>query len=124
MDARKIILLCHLVVGALVWFLTRGLVGYLYLTFYQVRRFPGIAVLREGAPLILGVLTFFILYKNAQINLLLDDVVSELRKVTWPARDDVVKSTTVVIICILIASFIFAGFDVLWGRIITFLLHS
>jgi preprotein translocase subunit SecE len=53
-----------------------------------------------------------------------DEVVSELRKVTWPSRDDVVKSTTVVLVCVLIASFILAGFDLIWGKVIGFLLHS
>jgi preprotein translocase SecE subunit len=124
MDARKIILFCHLAAGILVWFLTRAAVNYLYLTFYQVRRFAGITAIREVVPVLLGALVFFLLFRNAKVNLVLDEVVAELRKVTWPARDDVVRSTTVVIICILIASFIFAGFDVLWGKIITFLLHS
>lgn len=124
MDARKIILFCHLAAGALVWFLTRSGINYLYLTFYQVRRLAGITAIREVVPVVLGALTFFLLFRSPQVNLLLEDVVAELKKVTWPNRDDVVRSTTVVIICILIASFIFAGFDVLWGKIITFLLHS
>lgn len=124
MDARKIILICHLAVSTLVWFLSRAGINYLYLAFYQVRRLAGIAALREVVPVVLGAITFGILFKNAQVNLVLDEVVSELRKVTWPAREDVVRSTTVVIVCILIASFIFAGFDVMWGRIITFFLKS
>lgn len=124
MDTRKIILFCHLAVGALVWFLTRSGINYLYLSFYQVRRLTGITTLREAVPVLLGAAVFGCLVKNAQANLVLDEVVGELKKVTWPAREDVVRSTTVVLICILIASFIFAGFDVLWGKIITFLLHS
>ena len=124
MDARKIILFCHLAVGALVWFLTRSGLSYLYLTLYQVRRLAGIAALREVVPVALGALVFTYLFRSAQVNAVLEDVVAELKKVTWPAREDVVRSTTVVIICILIASFLFAGFDVLWGKIITFLLHS
>ncbi len=124
MDARKIILFCHLAVGALVWFLTRSGISYLYLSFYQVRRLAGIGTLREVVPVVLGAAVFGLLFRSAQANLVLDEVVGELRKVTWPAREDVVRSTTVVLICILIASLIFAGFDVMWGKIITFLLHS
>ncbi len=124
MDARKIILFCDLAVGILVWFLTRSAIAYLYLSFYQVRRFAGITAIREIVPVLLGAVTFALLARSPKVNTLLDEVVGELRKVTWPAREDVVRSTTVVIICILIASFIFAGFDVLWGKIITFLLHS
>jgi preprotein translocase SecE subunit len=124
MDARKIILFCDLAAGILVWFLTRSCIAYLYLSFYQVRRFAGITAIREVVPVLLGAATFAFLMRNPKISSELEEVVGELRKVTWPAREDVVRSTTVVIICILIASFIFAGFDVLWGKIITFLLHS
>lgn len=124
MDSRKIVLSCYLVAGILVWFLTRATIQYFYLTFFQIRRLAGITALRELIPVVLGAVTFAILYRNPRINTLLDEVVGELRKVTWPSRDDVVKSTTVVIVCIVVASLIFAGFDVVWGRVITFLLHS
>lgn len=108
----------------IVWFLTRASIEYFYLAFYQVRRLQAIGVIREVVPVVLGAVCFIILLKHAKANLFMEEVVSELRKVTWPGREDVVKSTTVVIICILICSFILAGFDVLWGKLITLLLHS
>ena len=92
--------------------------------FYQVRRLPGILALREVVPVLVGAVVFGILLKHPRVNSFMDDVVAELRKVTWPGVDDVRKSTTVVIICILIASFMLAGFDILWGKVISFLLHS
>ena len=48
----------------------------------------------------------------------------ELKKVTWPTREDVIKSTWVVMICIGIASLILVGFDLLWGKIFSFLLQG
>lgn len=124
MDTRKIILSSYLAAAMTTWFLVRSSVAYLYLTFYQIRRLPAIAGLREGIPVLAGALVFILLYKNPKANEVLDEVVSELRKVTWPKRDDVVKSTTVVLICIIIASFILAGFDLMWGKLITFLLKG
>lgn len=124
MDNRKIILSSYLAAAMVTWFLLRSTVAYLYLTFYQVRRLPGITGLREGLPVLIGMLVFFILYKNARANTVLEEVVSELKKVTWPKREDVVKSTTVVLICIIIASFILAGFDLMWGKLTTFLLQG
>lgn len=106
------------------WFLTRSALQFLYVTFYQVRRLSGISAINEALPVIVGVLTFVILFKHPRVNTVLDEVVSELKKVTWPGREDVIKSTTVVLICVLFASFILAGFDFVWGKVIGNLLHS
>ncbi|NBV50912.1 preprotein translocase subunit SecE [bacterium] len=52
----------------------------------------------------------------------MDDVISELKKVTWPAADDVKKSTIVVMVCILLASGLLALFDLFFGKVVGFLL--
>lgn len=124
MDNRKLILGSYLGASIVTWFLARSTFAYLYLTFYQIRRLAGVNALREGLPVLLGAIVFIVLVKHPRVNVVMDEVVSELKKVTWPSKDDVVKSTTVVIICILIASFILAGFDLMWGKMITFLLKT
>lgn len=118
MDNRKVILTSYLGAAAILWFLTRACLAYLHLTFYQVRRMPGILTVREVLPLVLAGTLFLILFRHRKVNEVMDEVVAELKKVTWPSRDDVVKSTTVVMICIVIASGIIATFDVIWGRLI------
>jgi preprotein translocase subunit SecE len=124
MDNRKLILSSYLVTSAVLWFISRSFIQWLYLNFYQIRRLPGIALARETLPVLAAGALFVFFLRNAQVNTVLDEVVVELKKVTWPNRDEVVKSTTVVIICILIASFLLAGFDLMWGKVITFLLNG
>ena len=124
MDNRKIIVASYVAAGMIVWFLSRAAIQFFYLLFYQVRRIPGIAFMREALPVVVGAATFIVLFSNPKVNLLLEEVVSELKKVTWPTRDEVVRSTTVVIICILIASFILAGFDIVWGKVVGFFLKG
>lgn len=124
MDNRKIILSFYLLCSMVMWFLSRSVIQWLYLTFYQIRRFPGINAVKEVLPFVLGATLFVVLFRHPQANTVLEEVVSELKKVTWPSRDEVVRSTTVVIICILIASFILAGFDLVWGKVITALLNG
>ncbi len=124
MDNRKIILASYVGTSMLVWFLTRSFVQYLYLQFYQIRRLAGIDVIREAVPLILALAVFGFLFKKASVNTYMEEVVVELKKVTWPSRQDVVRSTTVVIICILIASAILATFDAIWGKVIGLLLQT
>jgi preprotein translocase subunit SecE len=124
MENRKIIIGAYLSASAIVWFMSRSLLQYLYLTFYQIRRLPGISEVREFLPVVLAFVTFLLFFRNARTNTVLEEVISELKKVTWPSRPDVVKSTTVVLICVCIASFVLAGFDFAWGKIIGLLIHS
>jgi preprotein translocase SecE subunit len=124
MDNRKLIVASYIVASMVAWFLSRSAIQYFYLTFYQIRRLPGITFLREALPFALGATTFVILIRHPKVNMVLEEVVAELKKVTWPTRQEVVRSTTVVLICILIASFILAGFDLVWGKVITSLLKG
>jgi len=116
MDNRKIILAFYVTASAVLGFLIRASIQYFYLTFYQFRRLPGIAITREAVPIVVAFLCFFILLRHAKANALMEDVVSELKKVTWPGREEVVRSTIVVMICIVICSLILGAFDVVWGR--------
>jgi preprotein translocase SecE subunit len=118
MDSRKTIVGSYLGVSALVWFLLRSFVQWLNFTFYQVRKLPGIDVIRESLPVVGGLVTFLILLKHPKVNEVMDDVVAELKKVTWPSTSDVKKSTIVVMFCILIASGILAFFDLFFGKVV------
>ncbi len=120
---RKIITAFLIVCSIVVWFYVRSILEYFYVHFYQVRRFPAIHWLRDLLPLGAGVAVFLYLSWHKRVGRFLDEVVSELRKVTWPGRDEVVKSTVVVIVCILIASGILAIFDLVWGKLISALLQ-
>ena len=122
MDNRKLIVASYILSSIVAWFLTRASLSWLYISFYQIRRLPGIAAAREGLPIAISGVLFFVLIRHPKVNLVLDEVVAELKKVTWPSRDDVVRSTTVVLTCIVIASVILAGFDLAWGKLISFLL--
>ncbi len=124
MDNRKIIITSYLTSAMVVWFMARHTFQYFYLTFYQIRRLPGIAIAREGIPVILGLVVFGILFTNPKVNQFLEEVVSELRKVTWPSREEVIRSTTVVIICIAFCSVVLGAFDLAWGKVISYLLNG
>ena len=123
MENRKIIVSFYIVAGIIVWFLTHSTIQYLHTTFYKFSRIPGIQVGKEAIPVALGLITFLILLRHATVNTVLEEVVFELRKVTWPNRADVVKHTKVVMICILFVSLVLATFDLGLGKIIGYLLN-
>jgi preprotein translocase subunit SecE len=122
MENRKIIVSIYISAGILAWFLSRASILYLTSAYYMFGRIPGIHVGSEVVPAILGLATFFILFRHPKVNEVLEEVVSELKKVTWPGREDVVRSTYVVMVCIVLASIFLAAFDLLWGKVIGVLL--
>lgn len=118
MDSRKTIVGSYLGAAALVWFLLRSFVQWLNFAFYQVRKVPGIDVIREVLPVVGGLVTFLVLLKHPKVNEVMDEVVAELKKVSWPSTTDVKKSTIVVMVCILIASGLLAFFDLFFGKVV------
>ncbi len=122
MDNRKIIVSSYIVTSMLTWFLSRSFVVWLSTVNYAIRRLPGLKIFLEVVPAIAACAAFVVLLRHPNVNLVMDEVVAELKKVTWPSRDDVLKSTWVVLVCIVIISLILAGFDVMWGKVIGYLL--
>lgn len=124
MENRKLILSSYIAAAITAWFLCRAVIQWLQLTFYHIRGLPGIKIGAEAIPAVVALTVFLVFYYNNKVNVVMDESVSELKKVTWPNRDDVVKSTWVVMFCVLIASLILAGFDLMWGKLIGILLKG
>lgn len=122
MDNRKIIISSYLVTSMVTWFLSRSFVVWLSTKVYEIRRLPGLKIGLEALPAIAALLTFVVLLRHSKVNAVMDEVIVELKKVTWPSKDDVMKSTWVVLVCIVVISLILASFDVLWGKVIGYLL--
>ena len=57
----------------------------------------------------------FVAFKNEKVNQFSSEVVAELRKVTWPGKEETKQATIVVIITTLIIALILGLFDALWG---------
>ena len=121
MENRKLISVVYLVASALAWLLARAGFNFLY-SFYEVRRLPGMQYAREAVPVLVAVVLFLVLFKSSKVSTTLEEVISELKKVTWPSFPDVVKATTVVLICVAVASLLLAGFDLAFGRLIQWLM--
>lgn len=75
----------------------------------------------QGVGVAVGILTFFIIFKNKKAKTYLNDVYGELLKVIWPEKDTVVKATIGIIIGVSIVSGIFVLVDYLVQRILNFI---
>jgi preprotein translocase subunit SecE len=64
---------------------------------------------------VIGALTAVYYYRDVKTRTLAEEVASELSKVSWPGREEVVNSTFVVIVTTLLATTFFALMDRFWG---------
>ena len=125
MRNQKYIVMSFLGAAALVGITVRGLAV------------PLLAQLEVGDPLVFdlinatslggivtGVLTFLILNRHPLVVKFTNEVITELRKVTWPDREETVRSTTVVIGTTVFVAVMLAIYDYAWAEITSVLLFS
>lgn len=67
--------------------------------------------------LVVAVGAAFVTYRNPRANEFSHEVVTELRKVTWPSRKETQSSTVVVIITTIIIALILGLFDFIWAEL-------
>ena len=63
-----------------------------------------------------GIATFIAL-QNQRLVELANEVTAELRKVTWPTREETFAATVVVIVTVIVASMVLAIFDLVWSKL-------
>ena len=112
---------------------------YILLGFFAVATFFGFAVRGLAVPLLarlevvdpqfgplsatgmLGILVTVILFlgmnRHALVYSFSDESVTELRKVTWPTKDETVRGTTVVILTTAFIALTLASYDFVWARV-------
>ncbi len=118
MNNQKYVLMSFFAAAVLVGMSLQGLGGPLLANF-EVSN-PEIALGLNATNLvafIAGVITFLVLNRHLAAYRFTDEVVSEFRKVSWPTREETVRSTTVVIVFTVVVASTLAGYDWIWGEI-------
>lgn len=90
----------------------------------------------SGDPLVAGiaasgwaglatvVVTFMALIRTKRVYIFADEVVTELRRVTWPTREETVRSSSVVVVFTVVLAGVLAIYDYLWVTITRAVLFS
>jgi len=73
--------------------------------------------LSAGISVAAALVTFFVLLRHERAYLYTDEVVGELRKVTWPVREETVRSTAVVLGFTAVMASSLALYDYLWATV-------
>lgn len=101
-----------IVIGVVLFFLVDNLVRFVWIQFGE----PDGAIVSAVAAAS-SVLGAFALYRHPQANQLATEVITELRDVTWPTRDEVYYSTIVVIVTSVVAAVYTGLFDAFWSAL-------
>jgi preprotein translocase subunit SecE len=67
--------------------------------------------------LVLAFLAFIFARSNHKVFNFLDEVATELSKVSWPTSQETITSTGVIVVMVGIAALILFGFDAIWGTL-------
>jgi len=114
-DYKKIVFSCFLIFAVLGWLVLSKLFTMLA-SYFDVFAYGGyVEVAVRLAPIALAVGLFAGLYRYNKSYTYMTEVVSELKKVTWPGQKDVSAATVAVIIAVLISAVFIFLFDSVWS---------
>ncbi|OFZ79094.1 MAG: preprotein translocase subunit SecE [Bdellovibrionales bacterium RIFOXYD1_FULL_53_11] len=68
--------------------------------------------------IVVGAITFAVLYKHEQVNRFMNEVVVELSRVTWPTQKETSSATVIVIIMVMISGLILGFLDYVWTKVV------
>jgi preprotein translocase subunit SecE len=119
---RNIMLITYISVAGLFWYLFSASFNYIAVYFHLLDRYSFVAPVVQIGPILLGVLASFALYKVKRLKEYFIDVITEVKKVTWPPKKETWGATVVVIIAVLISALMLGVFDWISSTIIKYIL--
>lgn len=108
---RNLLMITYLTIALLIWLIVGSSMEYLLNYWHVLEKYTWADKLVKILPIFIGALGAFITYRVTKFREYLNDVVSEIKKVSWPGRKETWAATIVVIIAVIIASIILGFFD-------------
>lgn len=124
-DNMRILVVLHIVFGIIVWYIfSEGLQLLWAQMGWPSPRFFGISEARPPQLIAVGVacLSIAIVAFNSQVQTFANEVVNELRKVTWPSWKETRQTTLVVLVTTVVIALILGGWDFVFSKVIKELL--
>jgi preprotein translocase subunit SecE len=115
---KKWVNLSYLAVSVLLGYLVFALAINVVATYDLEARVRNVELIVRGVSVLAGAILFIILYRNEEANQFMNEVMSELSRVTWPMPKDTTASTFIVIVMVLISGMILGLLDFLWVRLL------
>lgn len=123
-DQRRWVIFAQFAIAASIWWSLAQALTLLYRAASIPAFTPfGVADSHWAAFAIVGA-AFIYTLRNPIAQEFADDVFVELRKVTWPSWKETRQSTFVVIVTVFIVGLILGGFDLIWAKLIRYILNT
>ena len=84
----------------------------------------GIAPQSTLVGLVAGVIALVVLLRNEAARTFTDSVVSELRRVTWPSREETIGNTGIVVGATVFFATLLSSYDFLWAKLTGLFLYT
>ena len=114
---NKPVHLVYLCGGLLLFYLLKWTADWIWGYFTRSPSELYVTLFAAGAALVTGTL----LYRNERTYTLVNEVTTELKKVSWPTGKEVKAATLVVIVMTIIAAIILGFFDFVWSNVTEFI---
>ena len=114
---NKPVHLVYLCGGLLLFYLLKWTADWIWGYFTRSPSELYVTLFAAGAALVTGTL----LYRNERTYTLVNEVTTELKKVSWPTGKEVKAATIVVIVMTIIAAIILGFFDFVWSNVTEFI---
>jgi preprotein translocase subunit SecE len=123
-DNRNLINAAHVAAAALAWIAVYMLFELFAGHFSPIARAWSNQTVQHLVPVAAFIIVFAALRFNPASVAFTDDVITELRKVTWPEPKITVGLTWIVCFTLILAGAIVATYDVVWAHIINWIVKG
>ena len=115
---QKWVNLSYLAVAALILYVTFAAGQYAISAYDLEARIHNVDLILRGVSILLAAVTFFVLYRHEQANQFMNEVATELARVTWPTSKETTNGTIIVIVMVIVSGMILGLFDYIWTNLL------
>jgi len=119
---QKWVNLSYLALAILVGYIVFSTTGKIVGAYDLEARIRNIDLILRVISVVLGLISFLVLYRNDRANQFMNEVVVELSRVTWPTQRDTTSATLVVIVMVVISGMILGLLDYCWIQLLKWVL--
>lgn len=125
MENQRAVAVLFIIGGVLAGVFARSLTGaVMAYAVLEDKLLGGVAPVSALIGLVVGVVTLVVLLRNETASAFTDSVVAELKRVTWPTREETLSNTGIVVGAALFFAALLSSYDFLWAKLTGLFLYT
>ena len=119
---QKWVNLSYLAVAGLMLYISFTAGQYAVSAYDLEARIHNVELVLRGVSILLGGIVFLVLYRHQQANQFMNEVATELARVSWPTHKETSNGTIVVIVMVIVSGMVLGLFDYIWTNLLKMVL--